>query len=358
MIINRDNVNREPCRDPAAREGGAPRVLSFGRSFSDHMFKRYFETAGQKGAWGDGHIVPLEHFSLHPATASLHYSQQIFEGLKAYYGVDGKVRTFRIAENAARFNRSATRMCMPTMPDADFIDAVNAVVDVDRLSIPQGKGQSLYIRPAMISTDAFLGVQPSESYCFFVILSPVGGYYASGFAPVSIKVEENYVRAVQGGVGEAKTGGNYAAGLLSQVQAKKEGFTQVLWLDAKERTYVEEVGTMNIFFKIAGKVLTSPLTGTVLQGVTRMSVIQLLRDWGYDVEERRLAVSELVSASKCGELEEVFGTGTAAVISSVASLSYKGNLMQVADGQIGDLSKQLYDHITGIQFGEIEDNFG
>ena len=278
--------------------------------------------------------------------------------MKAYKGAGGEAYLFRPDMNAKRANKTNERLCIPQLPEEDFVQAVKAVVKVDEDWIPETEGTSLYIRPFMIATDEFLGVAPSKTYLFMVILSPSGAYYESGLAPVGIWIEDEYVRAVRGGVGYTKTGGNYAASLIAQVKAHDDGYSQVLWLDGVERKYIEEVGAMNIFFKISGKIVTPALNGSILPGVTRDSVLQLCKHWGLPVEERRISVDELIGAQKNGSLEEVFGTGTAAVISPVGKLRYKDDVMQIGDGNIGALSQKLYDTVTGIQWGTTEDPFG
>ena len=287
-----------------------------------------------------------------------HYGQEMFEGLKAYKGDNDEVYLFRPDMNAKRTNVTNERLCIPSIPEEDFVQAVKTVVDIDRDWIPTTPGTSLYVRPFIIATDEFLGVAPSHTYMFMVILSPSGAYYSSGLAPVGIWIEDEYVRAVRGGMGFAKTGGNYAASLIGQVKAHNEDYSQVLWLDGVERKYIEEVGSMNIFFKIDGKVVTPALNGSILPGITRNSTIQLCKDWGYEVEERRISVDELIDAQKSGKLEEVFGTGTAAVISPVGKLRYVDDVMLINNGEIGELSQKLYDTMTGIQYGKLEDKFG
>ena len=329
--------------------------LGFGHIFTDHMFvMNYTEGKG----WHDARIEPFHNISLSPAAMVYHYGQEMFEGMKAYKGKDGKAYLFRPDMNAKRTNNTNQRLCIPEIPEEDFVQAVKTVVDVDRDWIPEGDGESLYIRPFIIATDEFLGVAPSKTYLFMVILSPSGAYYASGLAPVGIWIEDEYVRAVKGGIGYAKTGGNYAASLKAQVKAHDDGYSQVLWLDGVERKYIEEVGAMNIFFKINGKVVTPMLNGSILPGVTRNSVIEMCKHLGYEVEERKISVDELVAAAKDGSLEEVYGTGTAAVISPVGKLRYKDDVMVIGDGNIGELSQKLYDTLTGIQWGELEDPFG
>ncbi len=329
--------------------------LGFGHLFTDHMFvMNYTEGKG----WHDPRIVPFSNLSLSPAAMVFHYGQEMFEGLKAYRSADGHTYLFRRDMNAKRAIQSNDRLCIPRIPPEDFVQAVRTLVAVERDWVPSDPGTSLYIRPFVIATDDFLGVAPSKTYLFLIILSPSGAYYESGLAPVGIWIEDDYVRAVRGGMGFAKTGGNYAASLAAQVKAHDSGFSQVLWLDGVERKYIEEVGAMNIFFKIDGKIVTPMLNGSILPGVTRDSVLHLCRHWGLPVEERRIAVDELISAQESGSLEEVFGTGTAAVISPVGKLRWKDRVMMIGDGTIGPVSQKIYDTITGIQWGTLEDPFG
>ncbi|MBQ8004567.1 MAG: branched-chain amino acid aminotransferase [Oscillospiraceae bacterium] len=328
--------------------------LGFGKVFTDHMFiMNYTEGRG----WHDGRIEPYRKLELDPSAMVFHYGQEMFEGLKAYRGKDGKTRLFRPDMNAKRTNDTNKRLCIPELPEELFVEACKAVVKVDEDWIPTAPGTSLYIRPFIIATDEFLGVAPSSTYLFIIILSPSGAYYASGLAPVGIGLEDDYVRAVKGGMGFAKTGGNYAASLAAQVKAHDEGYSQVLWLDGVVRKYSEEVGAMNIFFKIDGKIVTPMLNGSILPGITRNSVIEVCKSWGYEVEERRISVEELLDAQKSGKLEECFGTGTAAVISPVGKLRYKDDVMLINNNTIGEVSQKLYDTITGIQWGECEDKF-
>lgn len=339
-----------PGKKPAA---GQP--LGFGKIFTDHMFlMNYTEGKG----WHDPRIEPFARLSLSPAAMVFHYGQEMFEGLKAYKGVDGKAYLFRPDMNAKRTNATNQRLCIPEIPEEDFVQAIKAVVKVDEDWIPTEPGTSLYVRPFIIATDEFLGVAPSKTYLFMIILSPSGAYYASGLAPVGIWIEDTYVRAVRGGIGFAKTGGNYAASLIAQVKAHDSGYSQVLWLDGVERKYIEEVGAMNIFFKIDGKIVTPALSGSILPGITRNSVITLCRDWGYEVEERKISVDELIAAQKSGKLEECFGSGTAAVISPVGKLRYEDEVMEIGGGKIGPVSQKLYDTVTGIQNGSIPDPYG
>lgn len=329
--------------------------LGFGKIFTDHMFiMNYTEGKG----WHDARIVPYQDISLPPSAMVFHYGQEMFEGMKAYRGVDGNIYLFRPDMNAKRANNSNRRLCIPEIPEEDFVEAVKAVVDVDRDWVPSEEGTSLYIRPFVIATDAFLGVAPSKTYLFMIILSPSGAYYESGLEPVAIWIEDEYVRAVRGGMGFAKTGGNYVASLASQVKAHDSGYSQVLWLDGVERKYIEEVGAMNICFKINGKIVTPALNGSILPGITRDSIIKVCKDWGYEVEERKISVDELVAAAKDGSLEEVFGTGTAAVVSPVNRLRYENDVMNIGDGKIGPLTQKLYDELTGIQWAKREDTRG
>ncbi|MFH2006697.1 MAG: branched-chain amino acid aminotransferase [bacterium] len=329
--------------------------LGFGQYLTDHMFM--LDYAPDRG-WHDPRIVPYGPLSLDPAALVLHYGQEIFEGLKAYHGRDGGVRLFRHRENLERLNRSCDRMVIPAL-DVDLLsDAVRQLVLLEREWIPRTEGCSLYIRPTVIATSAILGVRPSPNYLCYVIVGPVGAYYPEGFNPVGIWASSEYVRAVRGGVGEAKTGGNYAASLKAQAAAQAAGYSQVLWLDALERRYVEEVGTMNIFFKIDGTVITSPLTGSILPGVTRYSVLTLLERWGVPVQERLLGIDEIFEAGRQGTLEEVFGSGTAAIITPVKEIAYQGDKLPVGDGTTGPVAQKLYDTILGIQYGYGEDPFG
>lgn len=350
MLNIRVEKTQNPKKKPAKGE-----KLGFGHIFTDHMFiMNYDEGQG----WHDARIVPFHNITLSPAAMVFHYGQTMFEGLKAYKGDNGEVYLFRPDMNAKRANNSNKRLCIPSIPEEDFVQAVKAVVDIDRDWIPDEPGTSLYIRPFVISTDDHLGVAPSKSYLFMVILSPSGAYYESGLAPVGIWIEDDYVRAVRGGIGFAKTGGNYAASLAAQVKAHDDGYSQVLWLDGVERKYIEEVGAMNIVFKIAGKVVTPMLNGSILPGITRDSVLTLCRDWGYEVEERKISVDELIEAAHNGTLEEVFGTGTAAVVSPVGKLRYKDEVFEIGGGKIGELTQKLYDELTGIQWGKRPDTRG
>ncbi|MBR5534668.1 MAG: branched-chain amino acid aminotransferase [Ruminiclostridium sp.] len=329
--------------------------LGFGKIFTDHMFIMNYTNG--KG-WHDPRIVPFQDITLSPAAMVYHYGQEMFEGLKAYKGVNGETLLFRPDMNGKRTNDTNDRLCIPQIPVEDFVQAVKAVVKVDEDWIPTDPGTSLYIRPFIIATEPFLGVDVSDTFLFMIIMSPSGAYYESGLAPVGIWIEDDYVRAVKGGMGYAKTGGNYAASLAAQVKAHDGGYSQVLWLDGVERKYIEEVGAMNIFFKIDGKIVTPMLNGSILPGITRNSVLQLCRSWGMEVEERKISVDELLEAQKTGKLEECFGTGTAAVISPVGKLRYKDDVMEIGGGQIGPVSQKIYDTVTGIQLGKLDDPFG
>lgn len=329
--------------------------LGFGKYMSDYMFE--MDWTKEKG-WHDARIVPFGPVSLDPSCVTLHYAQETFEGLKAYRTDSGKIQLFRPHMNAKRMNHSNDRLCMPQIPEEDFVEAIKELVKVERDWVPHEKDTSLYIRPFTFATEAFLGVHMASAYKFMVIVCPVGAYYPTGLDPVKIMVEDELVRAVAGGTGDTKCGGNYAGSILGQVKAEKMGYTQVLWLDGQQRKYVEEVGTMNIMFKIDGEIFTAPLDGSVLPGITRDSMIALLRDWGYKVNETRLAIDDLMKAGHDGRLEEVFGTGTAAVISPVGELRYKDDVVIINDGKTGDLTHKLYNTLTDIQWGRSEDTYG
>ena len=329
--------------------------LSFGKTFTDHMFIWDYEEG--KG-WYDPRIVPYQNITLAPSAMVFHYGQEMFEGLKAYKTPDGDVQLFRPEKNIQRTNNTNDRICVPKVDEEELLEAIIRLVDVDRDWVPSLEGTSLYIRPFIIATDPYLGVRPSATYKLMVILSPVGAYYKEGINPVKIWVEDEYVRAVRGGVGFAKTGANYAASLKAQMKAKEKGYAQVLWLDGIERRYVEEVGTMNVFFKIDGTVVTPSLEGSILPGVTRDSVIQLLKTWDVPVEERLITIDEVYAAAEQGTLEEVFGTGTAAVISPVGLLDWAGKKLTINNNDIGPMAQKLYNTITGVQSGKIADDYG
>ena len=329
--------------------------LGFGTYFTDHMFMMdYTEGVG----WHDARIVPYAPIAMDPATMVLHYAQETFEGLKAYRNPKGEITLFRPEMNARRMINSNKRICMAELPEDMFVEAVEAIVKYEQDWIPTAKDTSLYIRPFMFASEASVGVHPAKSYTFVIILSPVGSYYPEGVNPVKIWVEDEYGRAVKGGTGFTKCGGNYAASIAAQVKAESHGYTQVLWLDRVHRKYVEEVGTMNVMFLIDDTVVTAPLEGSVLPGVTRDSIIHILKDWGYKVEERELSIDELMEAGRNGKLKEAFGTGTAAVISPVGQLYYKGEEIVINDFKTGELTQKLYDTLTGIQWGRLEDKYG
>ena len=330
-------------------------TLGFGKVFTDHMFiMDYSEEAG----WHDARIVPFGPLSLHPASTVFHYGVEIFEGLKAYRRADGRVQLFRPMENICRLNRSAERLCLPQIPETDALQALCTLVGLDRDWTPSAAGTSLYIRPFMFGSDDTLGVHAVTHATFVIILSPVGSYYKEGLSPVGILIEDEDVRAVRGGTGEAKCGGNYAASNRAGKKAELLGYDQVLWLDGVERKYIEEVGAMNVMFKIDGEVVTPSLAGSILPGITRKSILELLRDEGYRVSERRISVDELDAALEAGKLEEAFGCGTAAVVSPIGELCYKGKKFVINGGKIGPLTQHLYDTLTGIQWGTREDTYG
>ena len=333
-----------------------PDTLVFGKTFTDHMFIMDY-TAGQ--GWHDGRIVPYGPLALEPSAMVLHYAQEVFEGLKAYRGPDGGVQLFRPMENVRRINSSCERMCIPPLPEEDALAAIEQLVRLEAGWGPSKPGTSLYIRPFIIATTPSLGVHAAHDYLFCIITCPVGAYYAEGINPVKIYVEDEYVRATPGGTGYIKCGGNYAASLIGQMKAHDLGYSQVLWLDGVERKYVEEVGSMNCFFKIDGVIRTAPCVGTVLPGITRMSCIELLEKWGYKVDcESRLPIADVIRAGKEGKLEEVFGTGTAAVISPVGELRYEDEVLTINGFQTGPVTQRLYDTLTGIQWGTLPDDMG
>lgn len=329
--------------------------LEFGKIFTDHMFILDY-TEGQ--GWHDARIVPYQPISLDPAAMVFHYGQTVFEGLKAYLTQDEEVLLFRPDKNFKRLNQSNDRLCIPQIDEEFALEALKQLILIDRDWIPTAKGTSLYIRPFIISTEPYLGVSPSKSYQFIIILSPVGSYYKEGINPVKIAVESHYVRAVAGGTGTAKTGGNYASSLKAQGESSNIGYSQVLWLDGKENKYIEEVGSMNVFFKINGMVVTPALNGSILEGVTRDSIIQLLKHWNIPVTEQRISIDEIYQAYKNGLLEEAFGTGTAAVISPIGEFYWQNEKLVVNNGETGKLTKELYDTLTGIQNGTKPDPFG
>lgn len=326
--------------------------LGFGSIFTDHMFiMNYDEGQG----WHDARIVPYGPIELDPSAMCLHYGQTVFEGMKAYRAKDGRVLLFRPEKNMARLNVSNERLCIPKIDEAFALKCIEKLVSVEKDWIPTAEGTSLYIRPFIFATDAHVGVHSGKHLMFMVICSPVGAYYPEGLNPVKIYVESKYVRAVRGGMGYAKTGGNYAASLKAQDEAEEQKYTQVLWLDGVERKYVEEVGTMNVFFVIGDEVVTPALQGSILPGVTRMSAIEILKSWGLNVSERPIEIQEIYDAYQNGQLKEAFGTGTAAVISPIGQLKWDDHVMEINNGKIGEISQRLYDTLTGIQWGNIED---
>ncbi|MCR5522177.1 MAG: branched-chain amino acid aminotransferase [Clostridia bacterium] len=326
--------------------------LGFGKIFTDHMFM--MDYTAEEG-WHDARIVPFDYIPIHPASTVLHYGTEIFEGLKAYRTVNGDIRMFRPMENIRRMNNSAERLCLPQIDEKDALQILDTIVEMEKDWVPHSEGTSLYLRPFMYGNEPHLGVHAVKIATFVVICSPVGAYYAEGINPVKIAIESEDVRAVKGGTGYAKCGGNYAASLRAGEKAEEKGFTQVLWLDGVHRKYIEEVGSMNVMFKIDGEIVTPELTGSVLPGVTRKSCVELLKEKGYKVSERLISVDELFDAARAGKLEEAWGTGTAAVVSPIGWLSYKGEEFEVNGGKIGDVTQALYDELTGIQWGKIED---
>lgn len=329
-------------------------TLGFGKVFSDHMFVMDYE-AGL--GWHDARIVPFGNISLHPASTVLHYGAEIFEGLKAYRGVDGGIQLFRPTENIKRLNNSADRMCLPKIDEDFLLEALTTFVKLEERWVPKSFGTSLYLRPFMFGNDESLGVHTVSHATFMIIASPSGSYYPEGINPVKIMIEDEDVRAVRGGTGYAKCGGNYAASTRAGEKAAQKGYTQVLWLDGVERKYIEEVGAMNVMFKIGGEIVTPALTGSILPGITRKSCIEVLKDRGYKVSERLLSVDELVDALESGKLEEAWGCGTAAVVSPIGTLSYKDKTYTVNNGEIGKVTHELYDTLTGIQWGKIADPY-
>ncbi|OQY19698.1 MAG: branched chain amino acid aminotransferase [Desulfobacteraceae bacterium 4572_35.1] len=338
------NETKQPVKDESH--------LVFGKEFTNRMFIMEFDR--DKG-WHSPRIQQYGPFSLDPAALVLHYAQEIFEGLKAFRRPDGSIALFRPRDNFERFNLSAERMCMPQL-DVDFcLRSLNELLKLEQDWVPHTEGTSLYIRPTMIATEPVLGVKPADSYLFYIILSPVAAYYKGGLSPVKIWVSDEYARVPSGGTGEAKTGGNYASSLYASTLASEKGYDQVLWLDSVERKYVEEVGSMNICFLYDGKIVTSPLCGSILNGITRRSILTLVDEFGYEIEERALSIDEILDGSENGRLTEAFGTGTAAVVSPVGQFTYKGRNVLLGNGKAGELTMKLYDTLTGIQYGRIED---
>jgi branched-chain amino acid aminotransferase len=328
--------------------------LGFGKYFTDYMFVMDYQ---HEIGWFDARITPYEPLTLEPSAMVFHYGQAIFEGMKAYKAADGTIQLFRPEKNMKRLNDSCERLCIPQIDEDFLLESIKQLILTEKDWVPDGEGTSLYIRPFIFSTEPYLGVRPAKQYKLIVILSPSGADYGDQLSPVRIYVEEQYVRAVIGGVGHVKTAGNYAASLKAQEKADENGFAQILWLDAKENKYVEEVGSMNIFFKINGEVVTPRLNGSILPGVTRDSVIELLKYWNIPVREERISIEEVFAAHARGELEEVFGAGTAAVISPVGELTWNEHAIAINDYKIGELSQRVYDEMTGIQLGKKEDPF-
>lgn len=346
-FVKRDSLKAKPQDESK---------LGFGQIFSDYMLMLRYDA--DKGGWYEAKIQPYENLSLSPAALVFHYAQECFEGMKAYKTADGEVMMFRPWDNVHRMNVSAERLCMAPIDEEFFLNAIYELIKVEKDWIPTTPGTSLYIRPTYIGIDPFVGVRAARQYMLYVILSPVGAYYASGLAPVSIYVENQYVRAVKGGTGYTKCGGNYAASLKAGQVAHERGYSQVLWLDGRENKYIEEVGAMNIMFKINGEIVTPELNGSILAGITRDSIIKLARSMGYKVTERKVAMQEIADAAKNGTLEEVFGTGTAAVVSPVGELIWKDEVIKVGDGGMGKLTLELYEKLTGIQYGRVADEMG
>lgn len=339
--------------NPAAKPDSS--TLGFGKIFTDHMFiMDYSDTLG----WHDARIVPFGPIALHPASTVLHYGSEIFEGLKAYRRADGKVQMFRPIENIRRLNRSAERLCLPQIPEEDAMEILDTFVSLEQDWTPSAEGTSLYLRPFMYGNDETLGVHAVHNATFAIIASPVGSYYKEGINPVKIMIEDEDVRAVRGGTGYAKCGGNYAASNRAGQRAEQKGYSQVLWLDGVERKYIEEVGAMNVMFMIDDEIVTPELSGSILPGITRKSCIEVLKNEGYKVSERLLSIDELATALKEGRLREAWGCGTAAVVSPIGELCYKDEKFTINDGKIGTVTQHLYDTLTGIQWGKIEDSYG
>jgi len=329
--------------------------LGFGTIFTDYMFNMDYSP---ERSWYSPRIEPYGPINMDPATMFLHYAQGVFEGLKAYRTDSGDLQLFRPQENMKRLNRSCRRLCIPELDETFALDAMKQLIGMEQEWVPSQPETSLYVRPTIIATDPFLGVRASHTYRFFIILSPVGAYYPEGFNPIKIWVTREYVRAVRGGVGESKTPGNYAASLLAGEEAHEAGYTQVLWLDGIEQKYLEEVGSMNIFFVIDDEILTPELNGSILPGITRMSVIELAKHWNEKVSERKISIDELIEAHAAGRLKEVFGAGTAAVISPVGQIKYGDQVLTINDNQTGPVAKKYYQAITDIQYGKAEDPMG
>jgi len=328
--------------------------LVFGKEFSDHMINMDYKN----GSWGTPEIKPYGEISFHPSMHVLHYGQSVFEGMKAYYVDDETINLFRLDDHHKRISNSSHRMCIPEMDKNTFIKSLEELIKLDHKWVPKTFGHALYLRPFVFANQEYIAAKAAEEYKFMTITSPVAAYYKEGFNPVSLTTSKKFVRAVKGGTGEAKAAGNYGGSFLPAQKAQKDGYTQVLWLDAQENKYVEEVGTMNIFFLIGDKLITPKLAGTVLPGITRRSVIAVAKDWGVDVEERPISIDEVYDAYDNGSLQEVFGSGTAAVISPVGLIHHEGKILELDRENIGPFAQKMYDEITGIQYGKIEDRFG
>jgi len=328
--------------------------LEFGRVFSDHMLEMVY----RDGKWSEPEIKPYGPISFEPSIQALHYGQAVFEGMKAYYADDETIHLFRPEDHHKRLNNSARRLCMPEIDESVFIKGLETLLEIDSRWVPKKQGHALYIRPFMFATEEYLAARVSEEYRFYIITSPVAAYYSEGFNPVSLTTSENFVRAVPGGTGDAKAAGNYGGSFLPAKKAQKEGFTQVLWLDALEHKFIEEVGTMNIFFLVGNSLITPPLSGSVLPGITRRSVITTAKEWGINIQERKISIDEIFEAHNNGILKEVFGSGTAAVISPVGLIHHRGKTIELDREKIGPFAKKMYDTITGTQYGKVEDTHG
>ena len=352
-LMTSSKINIKPTENSKIHEIDFENLV-FGRKFSDHMFVMEYEN----GSWGEPEIRPYGPIQISPALNILHYGQAIFEGMKAFYVDENTINIFRPEVHFERLNHSAKRICIPESDYETFITALEELIKLDHQFVPKKDQTSLYIRPFIFASDDLLAAKSSSKFSYYIITSPVGAYYDEGFNPVSLTTTQEYVRAVVGGTGDVKTAGNYAASFLPAQEAKKEGYTQVLWLDAKEHKYIEEVGTMNIHFLIDDTLITPELTGSILPGVTRRSVTALAAEWGYKVEERKISIDEVFEASANGSLKEVFGSGTAAVISPVGRIHHQGSTIAIGTGKIGKFAERLYDEITSIQYGKIEDKHG
>lgn len=328
--------------------------LRFGAEFSDHMFTMTYDD----GRWQNPRIQPFGSIHVHPVSASLHYGQTIFEGFKAYRGVDGVIRLFRPEMNHRRLTESSKRMCIPQVDIDTFLEAVETLLKIDHKWVPKDAKQSLYIRPVIFADEGNLDVRPAKKYQLIITTSPVGSYFKGEAPAVALKAEEKYTRATKGGTGFAKAGGNYAATFLASSDAREEGYDQVLWLDGVEHKFIEEVGQMNICFYLDGKLVTPSLRGTILPGVTRDSILKLAQDMGIECEERLISIDEVTESIENGTLNEAFGCGTAAVITGIGSIGYRGKRYRIGDGTVGEFSKNLYELIVGIQRGSVEDKFG